>query len=74
MPTDSHNERESRLLSAKDLAAMLGVSRRTVSRLKSAGKLPRPIRIGGSERWRRDELADWLQAGCPDRRTWEARQ
>jgi predicted DNA-binding transcriptional regulator AlpA len=42
------------VVSAKVLARLLGVSLRQVWRLNSAGKLPRPIRLGGSVRWRRD--------------------
>ena len=61
-------------ISAKTLAQMLGVSLRQIWRLSSAGKLPRPIKLGGSVRWNRDEIIRWFQAGCPDRRVWEARK
>ena len=61
-------------VSARDLAVMLGVSLRQVWRLNSAGKLPKPIRLGGSVRWNRAEIHQWFEAGCPDRRTWEARK
>jgi predicted DNA-binding transcriptional regulator AlpA len=59
-------------ISARDLAGMLDVSLRQVWRLNSAGKLPRPIRLGGSVRWGRQEIMDWFAAGCPDRQTWTA--
>jgi predicted DNA-binding transcriptional regulator AlpA len=59
-------------VSAKDLAKMLAVSIRQVWRLNSAGKLPRPVRLGGSVRWRRDEIVAFVAAGCPDRKVWEA--
>lgn len=61
-------------VSASDLAKMLGVSLRQVWRLNSAGKLPKPIKLGGSVRWNRQEIMDWFEVGCPDRRTWEARK
>lgn len=61
-------------ISARDLAAMVGVSLRQVWRLNSAGKLPKPIRLGGSVRWNRKEIQQWFEAGCPERRTWEARK
>ncbi len=57
---------------AKRLAELLAVSLRTVRRLDSAGKLPRPVRIGGAVRWRLDEIAAWLASDCPDRNRWEA--
>jgi excisionase family DNA binding protein len=59
-------------VSARELAEMLDVSLRQIWRLNSAGKLPKPIRLGGSVRWNRQEVTDWFEAGCPDRKTWEA--
>ena len=56
---------------AKELAALLGVSLRQVWRLNAAGKLPRPVRLGGSVRWLRKEIEAFVGAGCPDRQTWE---
>ncbi len=61
-------------ISARDLKEMLNVSLRQVWRLNAAGKLPKPIRLGGSVRWNRQEIVDWFGAGCPDRKTWEARK
>lgn len=62
------------LMSAIDVARELKASLRTVRRLDDAGKLPLPVRVGRLVRWRRDELARWIAAGCPDRREWQARQ
>jgi len=58
------------LLSARDLAAMLRLGLRTIRSMDAAGRLPSPIRIGGSVRWRSEEIRAWLDAGCPDRETW----
>ena len=60
-------------ISARQLAEMLSVSLRQIWRLNSAGKVPKPIRLGGSVRWDRDEILRWFKDGCPDRGTWEAR-
>ncbi|MFC1635844.1 helix-turn-helix transcriptional regulator [Planctomycetota bacterium] len=60
------------LLSAKELAGILSTSVRTVWRLRSAGKLPRPVTIGHSIRWVESTIAKWLEAGAPDRKTFEA--
>jgi predicted DNA-binding transcriptional regulator AlpA len=61
------------LLTAADVGTLLGVDERTVRRNSHAGKLPRPVRVTARcIRWRRDELWAWLQAGCPDRKRWEA--
>lgn len=70
----ANNIREALAVSARELAAMVNVSLRQVWRLNSAGKLPRPIRLGGSVRWNRQEIMDWFEAGCPDRKTWEAKK
>jgi predicted DNA-binding transcriptional regulator AlpA len=59
------------LLSADDLAIELSVSARTISRLASAGKLPKPVRLGRSVRWRQEEIIFWLASGCADRQMLE---
>ncbi len=60
------------LISADELARLLRRSRRTIGRLKAAGKLPKPVRSGGGVLWRRAEIDEWVRVGCPDRRVWEA--
>ena len=62
------------LLNAKALGRVLALSKRQIFRLNSCGKIPAPIRIGGAVRWSNQEIANWLAAGAPDRRTWEARK
>jgi len=69
---DTKNEIQ--LLTAKELGARLSLSKRQIFRLNSCGKLPKPLRIGGSVRWAESTIAKWLAAGAPDRRTFEAMQ
>ena len=52
------------LIPAGSLAKMLQVSTRTVWRLLSAGQLPEPVRIGGSVRWKLNEIKLWIDGGC----------
>lgn len=59
------------LLTAEELAEMLKVAVRTVWRLRSSGKLPRPVSIGSSIRWRKNEIVAWIDAGCPSLSVWE---
>ena len=59
-------------ISAAKLARRLGVSLRHLRRLDSAGKLPKPIRLGRSVRWSVQEIKSWIKAGAPDRSTWQA--
>lgn len=52
----------SRLLTAREVADVLGVCTETVLRWTRAGKLP-PIRLpGGAIRFREDDLDAWLSA------------
>jgi predicted DNA-binding transcriptional regulator AlpA len=61
----------SQLIRASGLSALLDRSVRSVWRDHAANRLPQPVRIGGAVRWRRDEVVRWINAGCPDRQTWE---
>ena len=63
---------ESILLTSQQAAAYCGMSRAAWYKHLSAGKVPRPVKIGSLSRWRRDELRAWSIAGCPDRAKWEA--
>ena len=59
------------LVSADGVAAMLGVSRRTVYSMHSTGELgPMPLTVGGRKLWRVAELNAWVAAGCPRREVW----
>ena len=71
MNTENKNH-TCQLLDAKTFGQRLSLSKRQIFRLNSCGKIPAPIRIGGSVRWSEDEIVDWLAVGAPDRRTWEA--
>ncbi len=63
------------LLSAKELAKMLSLSKRQIHRLNSCHRLPAPIRIGGSIRWDLErDIKPWIAVGAPDRKSWEAMQ
>jgi predicted DNA-binding transcriptional regulator AlpA len=43
-------------VTAKAVAKMLSLSTRTIWRLRSAGKLPQPVQIGGAIRWRLSDI------------------
>ena len=56
---------EDRLLNAKEVSALLGVSRTTLHRLVSANKFPKPLRVGlRASRWRRSQVLEWMDF-CP---------
>jgi excisionase family DNA binding protein len=54
------------LVTAREAAGLLRVGESTWHRLVAAGKAPRPVKVGGATRWRRADLLEWLDAGCPD--------
>jgi len=60
------------LLTARELAKELAVSQRTVWKLLSGGRLPGPLRIGRSVRWRAEQISEWCRLGCPPRDEFEA--
>ncbi len=62
------------VVDARRLAKLLCAGIRTVRTWDAAGKLPKPIRIGGRVVWRVVEIREWLAAGAPDRAAWEARR
>ncbi len=53
------------LLNAHQVAKILNVSTRTLWRLKSAGKLPEPVRIGGSVRWHPQDIHELITRKLP---------
>jgi len=57
------------LLDVRAVATMLDCSSRHVYRLADAGRMPRPVKLGSLVRWSRDEISQWLAAGCPATRT-----
>ena len=59
-------------LAPADAARLLSVSRATFFKMHSAGKVPLPVYLSPRcPRWLRAELLAWLEAGAPDRQTWE---
>ena len=53
------------VVTARQLAIMLQVSKRTLWRMSSAGRLPRPMRVGGVVRWKLETIVEWINDGCP---------
>lgn len=61
----SNRPDDDRLLSPKEVAAMVRISLRTLWRLLSGRKFPRPVYVGKSPRWWRSVIIGWLDEGCP---------
>ena len=52
------------LLTVKEVAGCLKVSSRQVWKLIASGRLPQPMRLGRSVRWRGDDLSMFVENGC----------
>ena len=52
------------LLTVDEVAALLGISVRSVWRLVSSGKMPRPVKLSRSCRWKKAEIIEWVDRGC----------
>ena len=52
------------LLSAKELAKVMSLSPRTVFRLRSSRRLPFPVYVGSSLRWRLSDIKLFLECDC----------
>lgn len=53
------------LITVHDVATILGISVRSVWRLRDSGQIISSVRVGGAVRWRRDEILQWIKDGCP---------
>jgi predicted DNA-binding transcriptional regulator AlpA len=72
MAKENTNQNTETLLSTRAVAKILSLSPRTVHRLNSSGLIIKPLRISGSVRYVKSELMAWIEAGMPNRQTWEA--
>ena len=61
-----------RLLGVREVAARLGVSSREVWKLTSCGRMPAPVRLSRSVRWRESDISEFIRLGCPCREDFEA--
>jgi predicted DNA-binding transcriptional regulator AlpA len=74
-PSVDYMERQGRfLLDSEQMAAFLGVERKTLQQLVYTDRIPLPVSLGlgRCHRWSMIELLEWVEAGCPRRREWIA--
>jgi len=53
------------LVDGQETARITSLSLRTIERLVSMGRFPRPVRLGRRRLWDRRKLEEWVAAGCP---------
>jgi excisionase family DNA binding protein len=56
------------MIDVQTVAALLNCSARHVYRLADSDRMPRPLKIGALVRWRKDDIRQWIDAGCPSMR------
>lgn len=49
-------------LRPKDVAALLGIGERSLSRYVESGAFPQPIRLGRSLRWSEQAILEWIDS------------
>lgn len=54
-----------RLVDMAELVDRVKRSRRSIEKDVEAGRMPQPIRIGRSVRWRLTDIETWIANGCP---------
>ena len=64
-PPAAHCPEPAALLDVSTVARLLSCSPRHVYRLAECRQIPQPVKLGALIRWRRSELEEWLEAGCP---------
>ncbi len=58
-------EQNDHLINVRTLASMLATSVRSVWRYRSAGRLPKAVRVGSSVRWRLSDIRLWIKLDLP---------
>ena len=54
-----------KLLTAKAVGTKLSLSKRAVFRMRSAGLICPPVKVGqGAIRWRQSDIERWISMGC----------
>ena len=65
MTNSTSNQTKQFLITANELSKLLAISERTLWRLVAGGEVLKPLRIGGSTRWKLTQVEQWIENGCP---------
>ena len=64
-----------KLLTAKAVGEMLSLSKRQVFRMKSAGLICPPVKVGaGAVRFRQSDIEKWIAMDCCSQKEFQARK
>jgi predicted DNA-binding transcriptional regulator AlpA len=53
------------------ISRMVPFGIRTLRRMDASGRMPRGFKVGQKKVWRRSDIEAWVEAGFPDRHTFE---
>ena len=56
------------LLDVQIVASVCYCSPRHIYRLADSDRMPRPLKIGSLVRWRKEDIRQWIEDGCPSTR------
>ncbi len=72
----TNTQTKERLVDARTIAVeLLGISKRSFWRLRAQGKIgPKPVKVGGSLRWRLSSILKWIEWDCCDAAEFQARE
>lgn len=60
-----NTQTEEKMLTAQAIAEKLSLSKRAIFRLRSAGLICSPVKVGaGAIRWRQSDIEKWIAMGC----------
>ena len=69
------NTTAEKLLTAQAIAEKLSLSKRAIFRMRSAGLICSPVKVGaGAIRWRQSDIEQWIAMGCCSQKEFEARK
>jgi len=69
------NQTLEKLLTAQAIAERLSLSKRAIFRMRSAGLICPPIKVGaGTIRWRSSDIEKWISMGCCNQKEFSARK
>ena len=75
MKTQESNQTTEKLLTAQAIAEKLSLSKRAVFRMRSAGLICSPVKVGaGAVRWRQSDIEEWIEWGCCSQQEFIARK
>lgn len=75
MANETKNQTRETLLTAQAIAEKLSLSKRAVFRMRGAGLICSPVKVGaGAIRWRQSDIEQWIAFGCCSQKEFEARR